>query len=171
MRDALIIFISIIAAMAIGGYLFLNGTPSTLAPAPESPVVDDRSESFNVLIQGQDAGSLTRRTNYRIVDDVELVELWRMIYGTSGPALPIIDFTRYEVIGVFDGSHSTGGYGVSVTGILDQDGTRIVRIRREVPGETCIVTQGLTSPFQLVRVEKTNLPITREEETVTNVCP
>lgn len=171
MRDAFIIFIAIIASMAIGGYLYLYGTPSTLHSLPEPEVaVSTEGEPFTILIQGDNAGSVTRRTNYRITDDTQFMELWRMIYGDSGPALPIVDFTRHEVIAVFDGSHSTGGYGISVTKIIDQDGVRTVYIRRESPGERCVVAQVLTSPFQLLRVEKTALPIARADETVTTAC-
>lgn len=170
MRDALIIFVSLILAVAIGGYLFLYGAP----PPPSAPAAPELSfggeEQFVVLAEGSDAGTLTRRTNYRIKTDEELIALWELVYPRGGTAIPLVDFTKHEVIAVFDGSHSTGGYAVTVSRIVDADGQRTVYLSREEPGETCSISQGTSNPFQIVRVEKTTLPITREEAVVVNEC-
>lgn len=173
MRDAIVIFVVIVLSISIGGYLYLNGVPSVRPEAaqPEGqPLFGDGTE-FTVIAEGPDAGTLTRRTNFVITTDEQLAELWSLIYGTAGPGIPVVDFTRDIVIAVFDGSHSTGGYGVRVTDIADVDGRRVVYILRESPGSTCATAQGLTSPFQIVRVQKTVLPIGREEEEVVNECP
>lgn len=167
MRDAFIIFVGIILAMLIGSYLYFNGTPSVRQPvgpvfAPEAP--------FAVLTEGQDSGEVTRRTNFRIRDEEELAELWSMVYGTGGPARPPVDFSKREVIGIFDGTHSTAGYDVDVTDVRDGDGRRVIHISRKSPGDECAVAAGITSPFQIVSVEKSTLPITREEELVVTEC-
>lgn len=174
MRDALLIFIIIICSIAIGGYLYLNGVPDeTFTEAPAVPAAEPEpagSGDFIVLAEGDDAGALTRRTNYRITTDEQFTELWSLIYGQDAPAAPVVDFTQHEVIGVFDGSHSTGGYRVSVTEVADEDGQRTVRVLRELPGEDCATAQGFTSPFQLIRVSKTTLPLTREETAIVQAC-
>jgi len=126
--------------------------------------------AFSVLAEGQDSGSVTRRTNFRIQTEEEFEELWRMVYGSSGPARPPIDFNKREVLAVFDGTHSTGGYDVDVTDIKDDNGRRFIRIRRTSPGDECVVTHAITSPFEIVSVEKSNLSITKEEELVVTEC-
>jgi hypothetical protein len=170
MRDAIVIFVAIILAMAIGSYLFFNGTPQFAVPQPQ--IENERRDgSFVVLAEGESALGIDRRTNYRIMSEAELEELWSLVYGSGGgPQMPNIDFTTNEVIGVFDGSHTSGGYSVHVTRVEDKDGVRTIHIRRESPGENCVISEALTSPFQIVRVSKTLLPITRAEEEVTREC-
>ena len=168
MRDDLIIFIAIIASVVIGGYLFIYGGPKFDSQTIAIP--QQSQGSFSVLAEGQDSGAVSRRANYRIMTDEQFAELWRMIYGEDGPAIPAIDFSKDEVIAVFDGSHSSGGYRVSVTEVTDADGARAVHITREEPGENCAVVSALTSPFQIVRVAKTALPLIREEQVVVRDC-
>lgn len=161
MRDAIIIFVAIILAIVIGGYLYLNGgeafngSPIQVSVQPQS--------SFTVLAEGQDSGSVDRRTNFRIMSDEELRELWSMLYSTGGPAVPSVDFSKSEVIAVFDGSHSSGGYRVEVTDVADADGKRTVRITRHAPNDDCAVTSAITSPFQIISVPKSELPLAKEE--------
>lgn len=168
MRDALVIFVAIILAIVIGGYLYLNGGPEFNPQAIQAP--EQPNASFPVLAEGQNAGGVDRRTNYLIVDDGEFVALWSMIYGQSGPAVPTVDFSRNHVIAVFDGSHSSGGYRVEVTDVTDADGKRTVHILREAPGRDCIVTDAITSPFVIVTLPKTTLPLAKEEQVVTREC-
>jgi hypothetical protein len=167
MRDAFIIFFGIILAMAIGSYLYFNGTPSVSPPVGPVLVPD---APFSVLAEGQDSGTITRRTNFRIQTEEDFIELWRMVYGTGGPARPPVDFSKREVLAVFDGTHSTGGYDVAVTDIKDENGRRVIYLRRTSPGDTCNVTPAITSPFKIISVSKSTLPITREEEEVVTQC-
>jgi predicted metal-dependent enzyme (double-stranded beta helix superfamily) len=169
MRDAIVIFVGIILAMLVGSYLFFNGVPSASPPVGPS-IAPGENRAYAVLAEGQDAGSVARRTNFLLKTEEEFVELWTMIYSTGGPARPYVDFSRYEVIGVFDGTHSSGGYRVEVTDVAEKDGARVVSIARHEPGDECAVTEAVTSPFQIIRVEKSPLPITKKEDTITDEC-
>lgn len=169
MRDAIIIFVAIILATVIGGYLYLNGGPAfNGSPVDLTVQPQSQSGSFEVLAEGQDSGSVDRRTNFRITTDEEFRELWSMIYGTGGPAMPAVDFSKNEVIAVFDGSHSSGGYRVKVTDVTDADGKRTVRLTRHAPTDDCQVASVITSPFQIISVPKTDLPFAKEEMQVTD---
>ena len=168
MRDALVIFIAIILSIVIGGYLFMNG--GTQFNTPPGVAIETTDSSVMILAEGQNSGSVDRRTNYRIMTDVELQELWTMVHGQSGPGVPNIDFSEYEVIAIFDGTHSSGGYDVDITDITDANGVRAVHILRQSPGDNCAVTEAITSPFQIVRVSKSPLPISKEEEVRVNEC-
>lgn len=169
MRDAIIIFVAIILSMMIGSYLFFNGVPSATPPvgpslvsAPEEPVV--------VIAEGQDSGSITRRTNFLIRSEEEFAELWSMVYGASGSVRPLIDFSRYDVIAAFDGTRSSGGYHVEVSDVREEGGSRVIEITRHEPEDDCIVTEAITSPFQMVRVLKSPLPVSKAERIVTTQC-
>ena len=58
------------------------------------------------------------------------------------------------VAGVFLGSRPTGGYALEVTAV-ERDGTDLVVVYREGrPDPREMVTQMITSPFHLVRVDR-----------------
>lgn len=158
MRDAIIIAIACVIAIAAGAWLFVSGSPGTSSVGKsEGPV------TFSVISDGQNSGSITERKNFRIKDRAELDALWEMMYATDGPPLPPIDFESNEVLAVFDGTHSSGGYEVRVASITDGALSRSIVILRRSPGDTCVTTDALTSPYVLIVLPKTTLPIEREE--------
>ncbi len=160
MKDALIIGAICIVAIVIGGWLFL------IEPKGD----EARSADIFVLAQGQQAYEVDERKNYRIRSLDELQELWSMTYPADGPAIPAVDFAQYEVLAVFDGTHTSGGYDVMVTGVEDSALSRTVRITRTSPGESCMTPSVITSPFVLVRIPASDLTIVREEESVVAEC-
>jgi len=167
MRDALVIFVAIILSIVIGGYLFMNGG-AEFNPPPGA-VIETTDSSILIVAEGQYSGSIDRRTNFRIQTEAEFQELWSMVHGQGADA-PNVDFSEFEIIAVFDGTHSSGGYDVDITDVTDANGVRTVYILRQSPGENCVVTDAITSPFQIVRVSKSPLPITKEEETRVSQC-
>jgi len=162
----------IIAAVVVGGLLYLYGGPAfhqsyiQQGSTPTAPVV--APASLQVIAQG-DAG-IGERVNYRITTADQMAELWQMIYTDSGQPVPNVDFSKYEVLALFDGSHTTGGFGIQLASIKDADGQRTVTINHLEPGDSCVPPGGVTSPFVMVRVVKTSLPINRVEQTITKQC-
>lgn len=163
MRDTIIIGVACLIAIAVGAWLFLAGDEGSLS-APEGPVV------FMTVAEGEYSGSVTERTNYRIKSQDELFELWLMVYGTDSPPMPAVDFTKYEVLAIFDGTHSSGGYDVELAAIEDTALSRHVSIVRVVPDEECMTTTALSSPFLLAAAPKTALALSREETTKVASC-
>lgn len=162
MRDILIIGIACAAAILLGAWLYFSPAAAP-APAPGAA-------TFRVLDQGATSGSITERKNYRIKNQDELEELWKMLHGTGAPAN--IDFDTSEVIAVFDGTHATGGYSISIESITDNPGgARAVAIVHAEPGTSCLTSDGITSPFQIVVLPKSASPLTHEDRTTVNECP
>jgi hypothetical protein len=128
-----------------------------LAPSGPAPV------AFSVVAQGSDSGMIAERKNFRIKSQDELAALWVMVYGTAGPEMPRIDFTKDELLAVFEGTRPTGGYTVAVVSVFDEPGSRSVTIQHEVPGDSCMTSQAITSPFSMVRLQKTGAPLTRHD--------
>jgi hypothetical protein len=125
-----------------------------------------------VLAQGQDALSLSDRTNYRIDSNKDFNALWLLVYGDKNPPpLPAVDFSKYEVLGVFDGTHSTSGYGIEVRQIMDKNLTRTVTIDHLAPSSSCATKSGVTSPFQIIEVPKTSDILAHEDLTAVANCP
>lgn len=164
MRDSIVIGLACVVAIVIGAWLFMSAGAPSEAPA-SGPV------SFSVLVEGQDSGAITEQKNYRIRTASELQELWRLVYGTDGPTIPKVDFDQNEVLAVFDGTHSSGGYDVDVVDVNDENGLiRHVSILHLAPGETCMTSSAVTSPFQIILLSKSALSIAREDRTEARSC-
>lgn len=179
MHRATLLPIIIIAAVAIGGLLYLYGGPdfhpgpasgTSQSQTPGTPNVPPSGLHLNILAQGQNAPGIDQRVNYRVVNADQLSALWQIIYTDNGQAVPSVDFNRYEVLALFDGSHSTGGYGIQITGINDTNSQRVVSITHIEPGDSCVPSADLTSPFVIVQVQKSSLPISRVEKVFTTQC-
>ncbi len=155
-RDTFIIATICVLAIGIGGWFFLSET-NILRPVP-----------FSVLAKG-DHAQLEEGKNYRIKSEGEFVEFWVMAFGIDTP-VPEVDFSTHHVLGVFDGAHSSGGYDISIVSVTDTKHIREVVVRHGVPGEGCMTTQALTSPFELILVPKSDASITRRDVTDVSSC-
>jgi hypothetical protein len=164
MRDLFIIGLMCLAAIFVGAALFFFG-PAIGLPAHTS------GPSVTVLTEGKNANT-TERRNYRVTNAEELFSLWQVIYGTNPPGLPTVDFTKNEVLAVFDGSHGTGGYAVQVLSVTDSGVSRVVAIEHQAPGAGCTVTDAVTSPYQIVLVPKmrANMSLSHTDQDRTVDC-
>lgn len=68
-------------------------------------------------------------------------------------------YNGYRFVLITEGMKPTGGYGVEVEEIREQEGKLEVRVKRTAPGEGEMVTTALTYPFDLVIVENKELPL------------
>ncbi|MBA3789260.1 protease complex subunit PrcB family protein [Patescibacteria group bacterium] len=177
MRDFLLIGGMVLVAILVGGVLFFFG-PASLQSDVNSAIsanggsTSTSTVSYTVLVQGTNALSVTGRSNYRIRTNDDLKTLWVLIYGDHGvSAIPTVDFSKYEVLAIFDGTHSNGGYTVQVKSLTDANAQRLVVVDHVTPGSTCVTTSSITSPFQLIQVPKTTFPLTHTDETRVSACP
>lgn len=174
MRHFLIIAGISVASIAIGTALFLFGGDNSFtyqgatvntgvkhAQAAEVP--------FKVVVEGDRAVGVETRKNIAVYDQDGLERLWSLVYGENAPALPAIDFDTEYAIGVFAGTQSSGGHDIAIERVLDDGSTRTVSISLMAPGEGCVTTQALTSPFQIVRVPFSSLTLARGDEQVVKV--
>jgi hypothetical protein len=155
----------IIVAIAFGALLFFYG-PSSFRMALSGVQAD----SFRVLKEGNDATNNTDRANFVIHNGTELNQLWSYIGATPGTA-PNIDFTKEQVLAVFDGTHTTNGYRIQVTSVEDANGTRTVQVTRTGPGPHCTLASAITSPYQIVAVPMSSLPLAHVDTMATQDCP
>jgi hypothetical protein len=164
MRDIVVIGLACLLAIGLGVWLYVDGS----APVPPS---SSGAVEWRVLGEGQDAGSVTERTNYRIKTAAEFEELLSIMYGGAGPSFPTgVNFEKEEVLAVFDGTHSSGGYAIAIESIVDDGLTRKVSLIHREPGEDCMTTSAITSPFLLVAVPKTQLALSKTERTEVVSC-
>ena len=153
--------ISAIAAIAIivGAVLFMftggSGTDTTPPTTSVTPV------SFIQLASGMQSTE-TKSVNYLVTSKAELTELWKIIDNGDDLVPPTVDFDRYDVVAVFAGRTPTAGYTISVSEVED-GASRAVTVLVERPGASCLPAESVTSPYQVIQLPKTNLPMTHSD--------
>lgn len=177
MRHMLIVLGISLAAIVVGAGLYfygpselretpvLNGTEASALSADQAVPV-----SFAVLAEGTNASSVSERKNFAVYTEEDFARLWAMAYGTDGGTMPSIDFDTQYVIGVFAGEKSSGGHTIEVASVTDASSIRTVSMALTRPGEGCMVSQALTSPFQLISVPVSDRELARTETEVVTVC-
>ena len=79
--------------------------------------------------------------------------LWAQhVSADAKPVPPPLDFARELGVAVFLGEKPTGGYDVAISRAQRSDDAVIVYFRERTPAPGAIVTQSLTQPFHIVRI-------------------
>ncbi|MGB4076451.1 MAG: protease complex subunit PrcB family protein [Minisyncoccia bacterium] len=165
MKDTLIIGTLCALAVIAGAWLYFSEAGGPISPeAAYGPV------AFTPLLKGEDVSAITERKNFRLKSREELEQFWRMLYANGGPLIPSVNFDTHEVLAIFDGSHSSGGYEVSLVSIEDSETLRTVVIRHSIPGDSCVTASAIMSPFLIVQVPRSGLPIKRIDEDEVREC-
>lgn len=166
-REFLIITGLMLVAVAIGIFIFLRGQNT----APEvSPNLASAEQSASVVpftkITRGEKSTVTRRVNYLITSAEELQRLWKMVDATPPP--PTVDFKTHAVLAIFAGNESTSS--IAIAKIEDTD-TRLVSITIAKPDDACAKSQSADSPYEIVSVPLTTLPLAHADLTTTVSCP
>lgn len=174
MRDAAIIAGICGISVLVGAGLFFFGpeafrtVPERTSEASGSALDVSGQAAVSVLSEGAYA-PISERKNYVFRTQEEFQTFWTNTFGIDATA-PYVDFAEQQVIAVFAGERSTGGYRINVDSVSDQGGVRTVTITLTEPGDTCIVTQATSAPYQFVLAPKTILPLAKNERTEMLVC-
>jgi hypothetical protein len=165
MREKIMLISMATVAVVAVGMLFLIGqtSPSALSAAKQSePAVV--IVPVTKLVQGMQSG-IAVRANYLITSAADLTKLWKMIGATSTP--PVVDFTKDTVLAVFAGDEPS--LAIAVAKVEDTT-ERLVSITITRPDGTCTTKKPITSPYEIVTVPTTPLPITHEDIDATTSC-
>lgn len=81
---------------------------------------------------------------------------WSALWKDHAPTekVPVVDFTKRMVVGIFLGTKPSGGHEVEIVGVRTQDKDLIVEYVRKQPGRGTMAAQMLTEPYHLVSVAK-----------------
>ena len=63
------------------------------------------------------------------------------------------------VVGIFLGSRPTGGHAIEITAVQREGADLVVSYRESRPDPREMVTQMITSPFHLVRIDRQEGPV------------
>ncbi len=162
MRQDIFILIGVaIVAVGIGVFVFSSGR-GDLSDTSSSAV----AVPFTEIAKGSQS-AIERRVNYLITSSSQFGELWKMITATGTP--PKIDFKTHAVIAVFAGQKPATGYAIAVAKIEDAS-VRMVSITLAKPSDNCILAQSITTPYQLISVPTTSLPLAHKDVSITTTC-
>lgn len=124
------------------------------------------SAAFDTIAQGA-SGGYRERAALVIRTEEQWQALWDRHAATilPKPRPPKVDFTKEMVIAVFLGEQPTGGFSVTITQVEQRvDALRVV-VEETAPPPDAMVTQAFSSPYHLVRLKTTDLPIDFEFRT------
>lgn len=156
-------------AVAIGVAVFISDKGNLQSTS--SFVADNQSSAvivpFTKLVQGTQS-TIEKRVNYFITSTTQLSELWKMIDAAGTP--PKVDFKKDAVIAVFAGRQPTTGYAIEVSKVLDSS-SRMVSITLAKPDGACAPTQSSSSPYEIVAVPVTSLPLAHQDIVTSVNCP
>jgi hypothetical protein len=123
------------------------------APAGAAP----RAQASRTLAEGS-LSAIGRPLRQVVRTQAEWAKLWKA-HGRGEEAPPKVDWSKEMVVAVFAGSRPTGGYKVKVGQARPLKGKLRVAVVEQVPPPGSVAIQVITSPFHMVAVPKSSLPI------------
>jgi len=121
------------------------------------------------LLRSQSSGVDSQRL-VAVTNASDWATLWAAHAANTGAAMPVVDFGRSMVVGVFAGMRADGCHHIRITGVSRAADHRLVRYHHVVPGAGVVCTQALVQPVHLVTVETSTLPtlFARDPDVATN---
>jgi hypothetical protein len=115
---------------------------------------------FTVLASGANSG-FKDKERIVVTDKANFQMMWDNLYinFSDKPPLPDVNFSNQMLIGVFLGEFPNGGSSIAVKSVDMYDDVVIMNIEELTPGPTCVTTDVITQPYQIVRIPKVSVPI------------
>jgi hypothetical protein len=127
--------------------------PSEKTARAETPMQSPPEVTFQTVSRGSRTGVRDAR-QLVVRGRAEWIELWAQHVSVDvNPAPPPpINFATELIVAVFLGEKPTGGYDLAISRVLRSDDSVVVYFREISPVPGAIVTQSLTRPFHIVRI-------------------
>jgi len=127
----------------------LVGRATKVAPYLLGVAILFGQTSFTSVAKGDMTGQqIAKQVTVRT--PAEWKALWKDHSATE--KMPVVDFTKNMVVGIFLGSKPSAGYDVEIVGVRTQDKELIVEYVQKQPGRGTLAAQILTEPYHLVSV-------------------
>ncbi len=113
--------------------------------------------SFEV-IHGGTSTAVTEKKQVVATNNDDYQKLMNEVYANLDqmPRIPDVDFSKNDVVAVFMGAKSTGGYSIKVDKVIKRTDAVTVAVNEISPGPKCAVTQMITQPYEIIKVPKLN---------------
>ncbi len=129
----------------------LMGSGCTQIP----PALPSEAVAFEVLAESNNS-AIFERGGYTVRDEQTWATLWaKTTASNDSETVPLVDFQKNMVVGVFYGQRSTGGYSIKVGSIQETAENITVIVQTVSPAAGATLTQALTSPVEFVLLPTT----------------
>lgn len=81
-------------------------------------------------------------------------------FQSAPNSLPAIDFGKDMLIIAAMGQRNTGGYQIKITKITASEESLVIHYQTRTPAASDFVTQALTNPYHIIRLPRTEAPLT-----------
>lgn len=109
---------------------------------------------------------VAKRVNYVLTSPDELKELWEIIDAPGTP--PWINFNTHMVLAVFAGNESSTSIAIAK---IEDSHTRLVSVALTKPEGSCEEVSRGGTPYEIVAVPSTSLPLAHEDLAISTSCP
>lgn len=117
----------------------------------------DQDYGWQTLSQGQYSGC-SEPLEAVIRSEEEWAAFWARLHAPVNPApeRPAVDFASESVIATCTGARPSGGYATVIAHLTapDEAGQVTVGVRDLEPGSVCVVTDAVTQPYHVIRVNR-----------------
>jgi hypothetical protein len=109
-------------------------------------------------IDASQYSGFAEQTQQIITTQVDLNIIWETAHShlDLSKNAPTIDFNKNVILVVATGQRNSGGYLLKINQIIESEKNYNVDVLETKPGKGCMTTQALTSPYQMVQIEKPN---------------
>jgi len=130
---------------------------------PTDSQEEDVSLPFSTISKGTFSGCTTKQ-NLVIKTQEQWVKLWKKHTSTRMPQTPTpkVDFTKQMILAIFGGQKPTGGFAVEIVKVEKGRDKIKVFFKETVPPPDALVSQVFTQLYHIIKVEKSDLPVTFE---------
>ena len=140
--------------------------PPSAASATSVPTDQPATRLLSSVISGY-----TESAEEVIRDPAAWASAWRRLHDANpATALPEVDFDRSMVVLLALGERSAGGHAVRFDELVRDGEGATVRYTVTSPGPTCMSTQAITSPVEVVRVARVAGTVRFERRMVQQPC-
>ena len=114
---------------------------------------------FTTIAQGADSGY--QSASQTVIDNKERwINLWQQHTSDTEPPTPVpqVDFTSYNVVAVFAGEKSTGGYSVEMLTVETRNfqtkdlPSLVIVVEYRQPQPEDFVTEAMTYPYHMIKI-------------------
>lgn len=160
----------------VGVLLLLGGCDSVSTTPDDGGNFDTEVETQTIKADAVNIEQIERGQYGNIVDGTQVVlrsegdfaSFWADLHADriTTPDVPSVDFEQQIVVAIVLGERSTGGYSVDIDQVMadEEQGEMRVEFTETVPGNTCAVTQALTSPYVVATVDLQGEPVDSGDE-------
>lgn len=102
----------------------------------------------------------------------EFDTLWKNLFQNRKPIpdYPSINFSKKMLLFTMRKTKPNGGYTTQISKVVKTNNALAVKIDNTNPGDNCGVTQALTTPYQIVKIDKYDQAVEFYEKTTVQSC-